>query len=90
MGTIQPLLTWLASIGLCILWLLITTANFSVLLRGGSMIPFIGGVSGAIGLYISPLDSLERFVWVPALLDPGSFFYIIVFCIAMISERLKQ
>lgn len=54
------------------------------------MIPFIGGVSGAIGLYISPLDSLERFVWVPALLDPGSFFYIIVFCIAMISERLKQ
>ena len=39
--------------------------------RWASLIPFIGGILGAIGLGISPIDSLRNYWWMPFLIDLG-------------------
>jgi len=37
-----------------------------------SVIPFLGGLSGTIGLLIAPVNGIAVFWWIPLLLDWGS------------------
>jgi hypothetical protein len=38
-----------------------------------SVVPLLGGVLGAVGFYLAPDATLQRFWWLPLLIDYGSF-----------------
>jgi hypothetical protein len=39
--------------------------------RGASMIPFIGGIMGAIGLCLMPVSPWNHLWWIPLVIDIG-------------------
>ena len=57
------------------LWL--SACNWTVVLRywltkkHSSLAPFIGGVCGAIAVYIMPVDHVKKWVWLPLFVDVG-------------------
>ena len=56
-------------------WIALANMRIAVLFitRGkrGSTIPFVGGLAGAVSLWICPYIPLSRRFWLPALLDIG-------------------
>lgn len=48
-----------------------------------SVIPFIGGVSGALAVLILPITGIRRWFWLPLFLDWGAFALLTV----MLSRR---
>jgi hypothetical protein len=74
-----PIIRWCIAIPFFFLWLMCFLGHISsiitVVTRGisNSVIPFIGGVSGALAFLIFPLKGSRRWFWVPLLLDVGAF-----------------
>ncbi len=49
--------------------------------KSSTMIPLIGGLSGALAMYISYFDIIQNFWWVALLLDMSWFLYAsLVYC----------
>jgi hypothetical protein len=75
------MLRWTFSILLLLLSTLAIFANGQAVVQRfkgqqtGSFALIIGGVLGAIGLLISPMPSLHKWFWVPAVLDFGCLPY---------------
>lgn len=51
--------------------------------KHGSLTPLIGGVSGALALLLCPIPAVQRWAWLPLVLDLGcvytlaSFLYVV-------------
>lgn len=69
-------LRWLAVGGVVFLGSFTTNAatvvRYLTSKRTGSMVPFVGGVAGALGLALSPNVIPSGIWWLPLLVDPGS------------------
>jgi hypothetical protein len=65
--------------GFCLVRYLLRRKSFSV-------VPFIGGILGAIGLAMAPEPSLSRFWWIPLLVDYGSAPSLIVWIGALVRK----
>ncbi len=72
-------LSWIVSCTLMLVFVGIAGSNarlaFASLVlkkRSPSWIPIVGGVIGAIGVAVLPVENSWRFLWIPFLLDWGS------------------
>jgi len=69
---------WIYSLSFGLIWFLITTGNIFSLISAAqrkgstSLILFIGGVAGIISVLTAPFPDSYLWLWVPALIDPGS------------------
>jgi hypothetical protein len=45
--------------------------------KGVSLVPLVGGVSGAIAILAFPREGLGKWAWVPLVLDPGTLFLVL-------------
>ena len=43
------------------------------------LMPFGPGLFGALGLLIAPIDGVLYFAWIPIIIDPGCFTFVIFF-----------
>jgi hypothetical protein len=66
--------------GFCLVRYLLSRKSFSV-------VPFIGGILGAIGLAMAPEPSLSRFWWIPLLVDYGSAPSLLVWIAVLVRKR---
>jgi len=70
---------WVYTLSFGLIWLLITTGNIFSLISAAqrkgstSLVLFIGGVAGIISVLTAPFPDSYLWLWVPALIDPGSF-----------------
>jgi hypothetical protein len=67
-----------------------TAVNAIVTKKSGSVIPLIGGGSGAIAFGIGPSDALRSFWWIPLLVDLGCawlLFFGVVFVLTRILRK---
>ncbi|GEM_PF-2268899 len=49
-----------------------TTFQYVVSKKTGSLVPVLGGISGAGAMLLAPWSLLNQWAWVPLVLDPGS------------------
>jgi len=73
------MLNWLIFIILNIGFLFLTCINGYIFWKGyvkkqnaGSWIPLIGGTFGVIAFLISPISGLQKYWWLPLIIDMGS------------------
>lgn len=67
-----------------------TLLRFVVSKRRGSMIPFFGGIAGALGIVASPQTPLHGLWWLPLLVDPGSAFLVVTSLVSIARRRGKD
>jgi hypothetical protein len=71
-------LLWFAGSLLLAFALLCATCNLRILVayfvrqKENSMVPFIGGLSGTLGMLLVPVSRLRRWCWLPLILDVGN------------------
>ena len=71
------IILWIISVVLIALSLLGISGNLWIAIRWylfkkrASMIPFVGGLVGMIGLLLSPMGGVRHFWWVPLVVDLG-------------------
>ena len=77
LGAMDMFLIWTVSILLLLASLIYAIANARIAVRWyvwrirASLIPFVGGLSGAIGVMLLPVDAVWRFWWIPPVADIG-------------------
>jgi len=59
------------------------------LLRGkhNSMVPFIGGLAGVIGMLVVPITVFRRWSWIPVILDIGTLPIAVAFAFVFMRRR---
>ena len=60
---------------------------------GYSLIPLVGGVLGVVGALLAPYPAVQRFWWVPLVVDPGCAFMFgfgAVFCVEQFIRRFTD
>lgn len=73
----------LGSIGLLV-FALVAICNIKYILdfvlrrKTSSLIPFVGGVIGAIGILIFPNPQIHFYWWLPLVLDPGCCYLLVM------------
>jgi hypothetical protein len=81
-------LAWTITVVLGVLSILLIVGNYANSLRAHfdgrsySWVPFLGGVSGALALWVCPLERSTHFAWVPLLVDlsiPGFLIAFVVY-----------
>jgi hypothetical protein len=86
---------WVLSALLALAFLGIAVVNWGVLIRGvvkrvrGTWIPLFGGVCGAAGVLVLPLDGAWRFFWLPLVLDWGSIPGLVHAGVLMLRRRAR-
>lgn len=89
-------LHWIASGTLVVLSFLIICANFWIAIRWylfrkrGTMIPFIGGIIGMIGLLLLPMVGVRRFWWTPLVADLGCGLMMLGIAIESIKRVVRR
>jgi hypothetical protein len=84
---------WTASVLLLLLSALICSGNLWISVRWyiwkkrESLIPFLGGVLGAVGLALLPVDPVSRYWWLPPLVDPGCVLLLVAAAVEYIRKR---
>lgn len=80
----MDLIRWIISVAFIFAFLWIAVANWSIVWiycftrkNVGSCIPMMGGLLGAIGMWILPIDGSHRIAWIPFLLDWGSIPHLV-------------
>lgn len=69
---------YIISIPLLIIFLIVAIANWVLAIKWylfkkqSTLIPLIGGISGAIGVAIFPLSYVSKWWWIPLIVDIGS------------------
>ena len=93
---------WILAAPLLFLFLWAASFNFWVVLRIcrnlitgerrriPSFAPFIGGLAGALGLYLCPVERLSGYEWLPLLLDVGSVPYLAVVAHALFQWQAER
>jgi hypothetical protein len=87
---------WVISVILLVLSLLIITANLSISLKWyiarkrASMIPFIGGITGMMGLLLLPMPELHRFWWVPLVADLGCGLMLLGVAVQQLKKLVRR
>ena len=70
---------WCIAIPLGLLWLLCAAGNLCCIIgtarrgRSVSVIPFVGGVSGALAVLVCPVVGIWHWFWLPLLIDFSGF-----------------
>jgi ADP-ribosylglycohydrolase len=79
---VRDIVPWIAAVLLFGFFVLGAIANASILMMRPredgskpSMIPFIPGIAGAVALAIAPWEPLNRWFWLPLVLDVGTGLY---------------
>jgi hypothetical protein len=67
----------------------ITLARSLFSSRHGSLVPLLGGVSGALALRTCPLEGAWHWAWLPLLLDPGCSWTALLVARAALSTKPK-
>lgn len=73
-----------------------TASNAATLVRyvvskgRGSMIPFLGGVAGAVGVVASPEPALRPLWWLPLVVDPGCLVFVVSALVSLARRRGKD
>jgi hypothetical protein len=93
-------LLWPISIIFLVISSLIICANIWISLqwyiikKRGTMIPFIGGITGALGLLLLPINRVSQFCWVPPIIDLGCCLLLagvlIEYVKKLLSDRRKK
>jgi hypothetical protein len=87
---------WIIAVVLLTLSLWAVFGNLWIVLAGlllkkkESLLPFFGGVVGAIGLLLLPLKQTRRFWWVPLVIDLGCGPMLVAVLIDQIKKRLHH
>lgn len=68
---------------------LMTRFGFTKNQEGLSRIPFIGGVAGAIGIYLFPLSYINNWWWFAFIIDPGGLMLVIDLIIFHLNKKNK-
>ena len=55
-----------------------------------SLIPFVGGIVGAMGLFILPISHARSFWWVPLVIDLGCGPMLVAILIDQIKKKLHS
>ena len=55
-----------------------------------SLIPFVGGIVGAMGLFILPISHASSFWWVPLVIDLGCGPMLVAILIDQIKKKLHS
>lgn len=55
-----------------------------------SLLPFVGGIAGAIGLLLMPVNHLRRFWWVPLVIDLGCGPMLVAVLIDQVRKKLPH
>ena len=55
-----------------------------------SYVPFVGGIVGAIGLFLLPVSQTKQFWWVPLVIDIGCGHMLVAVIIDQIKKKLRQ
>jgi hypothetical protein len=89
-------LFWIIAIILLIIGILISAANWIIFVKNyilqrkwASAVPFLGGISGAIGIISLPIAGSACYFWIPLIVDWGSLPAIIFSLIARFREKAK-
>ena len=87
-------LAWILSLPLLLLAAYLTFVNWSVFLSNYvyrkpfvSAVTFGGGICGAIGIILLPIQGAWMWCWIPCFLDWGSFPVIIVSLICALKRK---
>lgn len=87
---------WIISAILIGLALLATSGNLWIAVqwylfkKRASMIPFVGGLAGMIGLLLLPVSKAHRFWWAPLLLDLGCGLMLVGVAIEQIKKMIRR
>jgi hypothetical protein len=69
------ILRWAIGVAALILGCMISLGNWITLIgvivtkRSSSFVPFVGGVSAAIGIFVLPISGLWKWAWIPLVAD---------------------
>jgi hypothetical protein len=96
--TMRIILFWIISVPLIALSLWIITGNLWITFGGlfkkrksfESLVPFIGGVAGMIGLIFLPVKDVRQFWWLPLLVDLGSGLLLVCVAIDQIQKAVHK
>jgi len=76
---------WLVSVLLLVFGVYMTAMNWAVFVNNYilrkkwvSAVPLVGGIAGAIGLGLLPIEGSWRYAWVPLVVDWGSAPVVVV------------
>jgi uncharacterized membrane protein len=69
-------------------WLL--AINWWIHKKRATIIPFIGGIIGSIGLFICPLSGFSKWWWTPLLIDIGCGSMIVGLFYTLIKTNLQK
>jgi hypothetical protein len=67
-----------------------TVVRYIISKRGGSTIPLLGGVAGAVGVVASPEVALRPLWWLPLVVDPGSVVFAVLTLVSLARRRGKD
>lgn len=56
--------------------------------KSKSVIPVVGGIALMLGFYLSDIDSLKRYFWLPFILDVGSLPTLLMFAWRLTKKRM--
>lgn len=92
-GAVMNLAGWAIPVVLLALCVMFTTANWQTIFSGPSsagttpsITPFVGGVSGAVGVILLPVAGSWKYAWIPLLCDYGCFLYTALFLYCWLTE----
>jgi hypothetical protein len=93
---VSETLRWVALGAAGVVFLGCFAANVATLVRyigskrTGSMIPFLGGVVGSVGLALSPTAVPSDIWWLPLLIDPGSALLVVTALVRLVRRGAKD
>ena len=67
-----------------------TVVRYLTSKRTGSMVPFLGGVAGAVGLALSPNVIPSDIWWLPLVVDPGSALLVVTGLVRLARRGSKK
>jgi hypothetical protein len=76
---VSQIIRWIIAVPLGLFGWWVIGLNFALVYRWftrgkhSSMAPFIGGIAGLFGMMICPLPTVQKWAWVPLVVDLGWF-----------------
>ena len=90
------ILFWIIGLLLLIFCIYMTVMNWAVFVNNHilkkkwtSAIPLVGGISGALGIICLPVEGSWKYLWIPLIVDWGSFPVIVVALISHLGKNSK-
>jgi len=84
-GALLLLFACVASLNASILWIWYVQKR-----NAPSRIPLVGGLSGAIGVWVVPVAAAHKWWWVPPVVDLGCLLAIVQLVVYQLVDRRRQ